>query len=105
MKRILAILLLGFLALGIAGFSSEKAAAAPASCLPPAASILDQVDSLAQPASLTEKASPRAGIAKPDEPALACNSSCARSCSSRFSRCTTRSCRDQYQSCIRSCGC
>lgn len=108
MKRVLAILLLGFLALGSAGVSAASAAG-PAACTPQAGSILDEIERLtapeASPAAHVEKpaAAPRSGIET--GPQLACNSGCANSCRRRFGHCPTRQCRQQYYACIRSCGC
>jgi len=104
MQRFLVLLVLGFLAIGIAGFSARSAEAGVAQCAPTAASILDEVEALAIPTSQTEgpaarRASPPAGEQ------TACNSSCARSCSQRFGGCQTRDCRRQYNSCVRGCGC
>lgn len=104
MKRLFAMLLLGFLALGIAGFSAGGAAAGPANCAPDAAALLDRDDALTELAALTEKPSARRGTLS-DGAQFACNSACARACAARFGRCPTRQCRQQFNACVRSCGC
>ncbi|MGH7005308.1 MAG: hypothetical protein ACREIP_15300 [Alphaproteobacteria bacterium] len=104
MQRLFSILILGFLALGIAGFSAGPAEAAAAQCAPTAASVLDELEAMTVPAAQTEgPATRRASPAEGRQ--LACNSSCARSCSQRFGSCHTRECRQQYNACIRGCGC
>lgn len=104
MQRLLALLVLGFLAFGIAGFSARSAEAGVAQCAPEVASILDQVEGLAIPAAQTEGPAARRA-SPPAEQQTVCNSSCARSCSQRFSGCNTRECRQRYNSCVRGCGC
>lgn len=104
MKRLFAMFLLGFLALGIAGFSADGAAAGPANCAPDAASILDRGDALTELAALTEQPSARRNTLS-GGPQYACNSQCARACAARFGRCPTRQCRQQFNACVRSCGC
>lgn len=104
MKRLFAILLLGFLALGIAGLSAGGAAAGPANCAPNAALILDEDDGMVALAALTEHPSLRRSTIS-DGPQYACNSQCARSCAARFGRCPTRQCRQQFNACVRGCGC
>ena len=106
MKRLLAMVVLGFLALGIAGFSAGGAAAGPASCAPNAASVLDQDEALADLVALTEQPSTaRRNMLSDGAQQYACNSSCARACASRFGRCPTRECRQQFSACVRGCGC
>ena len=105
MKRLYAMLLLGFLALGIAAFSGGVAAAGPANCAPDAAAILDGGDPLADLAALTERPSAARRAQLSDAPQYACNSACARSCAARFGRCPTRECRQQFNACVRGCGC
>jgi|KBSSwiStaDraftv2_1062776.scaffolds.fasta_scaffold682533_2 hypothetical protein len=104
MKRVFAILLLGFLALGIAGFTAGSAGAGPANCAPETAALLDEVEAMASPTAYAERYS-TAPRANPDEQQLACNSACARGCAARFSRCPTRECRQQFNACVRGCGC
>ena len=105
MKRFFAMVLLGFLALGIAGFSAGSAGAGPANCASDSGSILDEVEAMVDLASLTERtAAVRHGnLAESQQ--YACNSSCARSCAARFGRCPTRECRQQFSACVRGCGC
>jgi hypothetical protein len=105
MKRLFAMVLLGFLALGIAGFSAGSAGAGPANCAPDSASILDEVEAMVDLASLTERpaAARRSDLAESQQ--FACNSSCARACAARFGRCPTRECRQQFSACVRGCGC
>jgi len=108
MQRLFAILVLGFLALGIAGFSAPSAEAGAARCLPTAAdtaaATLDTLEAMALPAAQSE--GPAARRANPAEgQQMACNSSCARACSQRFGGCQTRECRQQYNNCVRACGC
>jgi hypothetical protein len=105
MKRLLAMVVLGFLALGIAGFSAGGAAAGPARCAPNAATVLDQDEALADLVALTEQpaTAPRGTLS--DGAQYACNSSCARACAARFGRCPTRECRQQFSACVRGCGC
>src|SRR5262245_56487751 len=102
MKRLFAIVLLAFLALGMAGFSGG-ASAGPANCAPNAASILDDLEAMADPAALVERPSLRGNAS--DGAQYACNSSCARACASRFGSCPTRECRQQFSACVRGCGC
>src|SRR6185295_9015643 len=80
MKRLFAILVLGFLALGIAGLSAGGAAAGPANCAPDTASILDDVEAMANPAAYAEQASPRLRANLSDTRQYACNSACAPAC-------------------------
>ena len=103
MQRLFAILVLGLLALGIAGFSAKQAEAGAARCAP-ASAILDELAGIAVPAAQTEGPAMRRA-SPPEGQQLACNSSCARSCSQRFSGCNTRECRQQYNACVRGCGC
>ncbi len=103
MKRIFTMLVLGFLALGIAGFAAGGAAAMPPQCAPNA-SVHDDDDALAQLASLAEQPSMRRNLLS-DGAHYACNSSCARSCAARFGSCPTRECRQQFNACVRGCGC
>ena len=103
MTRLFAILLLGFLALGIAGLGSANAG--PANCAPDAASVLDDVAAMADPAAYAERAPPVRSGNLAEGMQLACNSSCARACASRFGRCPTRECRQQFSACVRGCGC
>jgi hypothetical protein len=104
MKRLFAMLVLGFLALGIAGFTSGGAAAGPANCAPDTSTILDEMEALANPVSYAERALPRrANLAEQQQ--FACNSACARACAARFGRCPTRECRQQFSACVRGCGC
>lgn len=105
MKCLFTIAVLAFLALGIVGLSGGGAAAGPANCAPDAASILDGVEAMANPASYAERASAarRANLA--EAPQYACNSACARACAARFGRCPTRECRQQFSACVRGCGC
>lgn len=106
MKRLLAIVVLGFLALGIAGFSAGGAAAGPANCAPNAASVLGEDEVLADLAALTEQPSAaRRSTVSDGAQQYACNSSCARACAARFGRCPTRECRQQFNACVRGCGC
>ena len=105
MKRLYAMLLLGFLALGIAAFSGGVAAAGPANCAPDSASILDEVEAMVDLAALTERPSAARRAQLSDAPQYACNSACARSCAARFGRCPTRECRQQFSACVRGCGC
>ena len=105
MQRLFAMLLLGFLALGIAGFSGGGAAAGPANCAPNAAAILDEGDALTELAALTEQPSAARRSTLSDGQQFACNSQCARSCAARFGRCPTRECRQQFNACVRGCGC
>ncbi len=104
MKRLFALLLLGFLALGIAGFSAGGAAAGPANCAPNAESVLGNDDPMVELAALTEKPSASRSTLS-DGQQYACNSQCARSCAARFGSCPTRQCRQQFNACVRSCGC
>ncbi|MCW5773308.1 MAG: hypothetical protein KIT16_16830 [Rhodospirillaceae bacterium] len=104
MKRILAIVVLGFLALGIAGMSAASAAG-PAACAPGTGSVLDDIERMATPASYAEKPSAAPRTTYGAGPQLACNSGCANACRQRFGHCPTRQCRQQYYACIRSCGC
>jgi len=104
MKRLFAMLLLGFLALGIAGISAGGAAAGPANCAPNAALSLDSDDALTELAALTEKPAARRSTLS-DGAQYACNSSCARACAARYSRCPTRQCRQAFNACVRGCGC
>jgi hypothetical protein len=105
MKRLFAMVLPGFLALGIAGFSAGSAGAGPANCAPDSASILDEVEAMVDLASLTERpATVRHGNLT-DRQQFACNSSCARACAASFGRCPTRECRQQFSACVRNCGC
>lgn len=107
MQRLLAILILGFLALGITGFSAPAAEAGAARCVSAPADVLDGIETLAGgalPAAQTEgpaarRASPPAGEQ------MACNSSCARSCRQNYGGCYTRECRIRYNACVRGCGC
>ena len=103
MKRVFAMLVLGFLALGIAGLAAGRADAGPANCAPDTAALLDEVEAMASPAAFAERASTtrRANLGEQ----LACNSACARGCSQRFGRCQSRDCRQQFSACVRSCGC
>ena len=106
MKRLFAILILGLLALGIAGVPASHAEAEQAraaQCAPTADTAISDLDALAAPASYTERPASRAAPA--DGPQLACNSACARSCAQRFGGCRTRECRQQYGACVRGCGC
>jgi hypothetical protein len=107
MKRLLAILVLGFLALGIAGFSAPAAEAGAARCLPAAGDALAGLDALESGAVPTaQKEGPTPPRASP--PAgeqLACNSACARSCRQSYGGCYTRECRIRYNACVRGCGC
>ena len=105
MKRLFAMVLLGFLALGIAGFSAGSAGAGPANCAPDAASILDEVEAMVDLAALAERpaTASRGNVAEGTQ--YACNSSCARACAARFGRCPTRECRQQFSACVRGCGC
>ena len=105
MKRLFSILVLGFLALGIAGLSAGGAAAGPANCALDTASILDDVEAMANPAAYAEQASPRLRANLSDTRQYACNSACARACAARFGRCPTRECRQQFSACVRGCGC
>jgi len=104
MKRLFAIVLLAFLALGIAGFSGS-AGAGPANCAPNAASILDDADPTADLAALMERPSTAMRGNLSDGMQYACNSQCARGCAARFGRCPTRECRQQFSACVRGCGC
>mgnify|MGYP000855396542 CR=1 FL=1 len=104
MKRLFAILLLGFLALGLAGLSAGGAAAGPANCAPEATSVASADDPMVELAALTEHPSVRRSTLS-DGPHYACNSQCARSCAARFGRCPTRECRQQFNACVRGCGC
>ena len=104
MKRLFAILVMGILALGIAGLSATAAGAGPANCPPDAASVLDDVEEMATPAAHAERPFAR-NRAPGDQPRLACNSACARACAQRFGNCRTRECRQQFNACVRGCGC
>lgn len=105
MKRLFTIVLLGFLALGIAGLSSGGAAAGPANCAPNAASVLDKVEAMVDLATLTEHPAAAQRGTVSDGTQYACNSACARGCAARFGRCPTRECRQQFSACVRGCGC
>jgi hypothetical protein len=105
MKRLLAILLLAFVALGGFGLSAGDAGAGPAACGPGVASILDEVDSPVVPVARSEAPSAKERSSQADGPQYACNSSCARACAQRFGRCPTRQCREAYRACVRGCGC
>jgi hypothetical protein len=105
MKRLFAILAIGILALGIAGLSATPAGAGPANCPPNAAAMLDDVEVLADPAAHAERPFDRNRAAPAGQPRLACNSACARACAQRFGRCPTRECRQQFNACVRGCGC
>jgi hypothetical protein len=108
MKRLFAILVLGFLALGSFGLSASTAGAGPANCAASAsntATALDDIAGLAIPAAQVEGPSkPRASLPEAG-PQYACNSSCARSCRQQYGNCPTRQCRQQYNACVRGCGC
>jgi hypothetical protein len=104
MKRLFAIVLLGLLVLGSAGLSGG-AAAGLANCAPESASILDDVEAMANPVSYAERASVARRADLAEAPQLACNSACARACAARFGRCPTRECRQQFSACVRGCGC
>jgi hypothetical protein len=107
MKRLFAIFLLVFLAIGSAGFNAGTAAAGPANCAFDTAATIEKAekaDAMADLVALTEKMSPRT-TQLTEAPQYACNSSCARACSARFGSCGTRECRQQFSACVRSCGC
>lgn len=107
MKRLFAIFLLVFLAIGSAGVTAGTAAAGPANCALDAAAQIDnaeKADAMAELVALAEKMSPRTNLLA-EGPQYACNSSCARACSARFGSCGTRECRQQFSACVRSCGC
>jgi len=106
MKRLLAILVLGFLALGSVGLSATSAGAGAADCAASAATALDDIAALAIPAAQIEGPAAKHRLAPPaDGPRLACNSACARSCRQQFGNCPTRQCRQQFNACVRGCGC
>ena len=106
MQRLFAILLLGLLALGGFGLSAATTVAAPATCAASVATSLDNADIFAVPAAQIEGPAAKNRSTPPvDGPQLACNSSCARSCSQQFSQCPTRQCRQQFNACVRGCGC
>ncbi len=102
MQRVLAILVLGFLALGVAGMSAGSATASLANCAPSAAAGVDDVFDLV---AHTEGTSAVRHVRPAEGPQLACNSACARGCAARFGRCPTRECRQQFSACVRGCGC
>jgi hypothetical protein len=107
MQRLLAILILGLLALGIAGFSANSAEAGAARCAPTAADVLDGLDALENghlPVVQKEGPSERRA-SQPEGQQTACNSSCARSCRQSVGGCNTRECRIRYNACVRGCGC
>jgi hypothetical protein len=105
MKRLFAILVLCFLALGSAGLSATSAGAGPANCAPDTALILGEGEDLATPAALAERSATNARSTLLQGEQLACNSACARSCAQRFGQCPTRQCRQQFNACVRACGC
>jgi hypothetical protein len=106
MKRLLAILVLGFLALASAGFSGSTAGAGPANCAPGAAVIEDASALLGLvPAAQAEGPAAKHRSLPVEGRQYACNTSCARACSARFGNCPTRQCRQQFNACVRSCGC
>ena len=106
MQRFLAILVLGFLALASVGLPTSAAGAGPANCAP--SGVLDDANvlaSLVTPAAQVEGPAAKNRSTPVEGPQYACNSGCARACSQRFGNCPTRQCRQQYNSCVRSCGC
>lgn len=105
MKRLLAVLVLGFLALAGVGLAAGTARAGAAACAPHAASILDDVADMADPAAYAESPAARGRSTLAEGTQLACNSACARACAQRFGRCPTRECRQQFSACVRGCGC
>jgi len=106
MKRLFAILVLGFLALGSFGLSASTAGAGPANCAASATTALDDIAALAAPAAQVEDPAAKHRSTPPaDRPQLACNSGCLRSCSQQFGNCPTRQCRQQFNACVRRCGC
>jgi hypothetical protein len=114
MKRLLAILVLGFLAFASVGITGSTAGAGPANCAPGSAAVLDGANTFDANALLAGIAVPAAQVEGPaaknrslptDGPQYACNRSCARACSQRFGNCPTRQCRQQFNACVRSCGC
>ena len=107
MQRLLAILILGFLALGIAGFSAPAADAGAARCAPVAADMRDGLDALENGSlPVVQKEGPTERRAsQPEGAQTACNSSCARSCRQSIGGCNTRECRQRYNACVRGCGC
>lgn len=108
MKRLLAILVLGFLALGSVGFSGSTADAGPARCAPGSAAVIDEANAFLAglvPAAQVEGPAARNRSLPVEGSQYACNTSCARACSARFGNCPTRQCRQQFNACVRSCGC
>jgi hypothetical protein len=95
-------MILGLLALGLA--VSTAGAKSPA-CVAGNTVLVDEIEGLASPTAYTERGPGANATRPPAAMQYVCNYNCARSCRQSFGRCTTRECRQQFDACIRACGC